>query len=167
MKYLIFLFLPAILGAQTVVYTYNLDTFANRVDSFYLEETATGRLVSTGDLSAIDPGERGQSITNPIFFSDTAALTAFWQNLKQDSINLAAKIGGLQKQADLLGKKYRAIWYLSDSVFHGYTGGPKSVALPPELLLQQAEEQPDPAPEPTAKPKKQKATTRKKGGKKQ
>lgn len=159
MKKSLFLFLLFSLSGlgygQTLVYTYSLDTFAGRVDSFFLEETISGRLVSTGEVSALDPGGRPQTITNPIFFSDTAALTAFWQALKQDSINLAEKISDLQERATLLGAKYRAIWYVADSVFNGYTGGPKSVLLPPELM----EAQKAPAPAPPEKPKKQKATT--------
>ena len=68
MKHILFaLLLPALLSAQSVTYTYSLDTFHNganlRVDSLYLIETVTGFLVnSDATLSTVQRGDREQSL---------------------------------------------------------------------------------------------------------
>ena len=115
------------LSAQIVTFSYSLDTTHSggiaRVDSFYLVETTIGSLIQSGQL--VQTGGRSQTFANPIFFTDTASLTAYWVQLKQDSINLSERIASLRAQADILGAKYRAIWYVQDSVFSGYSGGPK------------------------------------------
>lgn len=125
MKHILFaLLLPALLSAQSVTYTYSLDTFHNgaklRVDSLYLIETVTGFLVnSDATLSTVQRGDREQSLETPIFFSDTAALTRYAENLLQDSLNLFAKIENLKIQADIAGAKARAIQHVRDSVIYG------------------------------------------------
>lgn len=123
-KAFVFLLFPALLSAQAVTYSYSLDTFhigGNlRVDSLYLIEIVTGFLVnSDATLGTEQRGDRDQSLETPIFFSDTAALTRYANNLLQDSINLAAKIQNLKTQANLAGEKARAIQEVRDSVIYG------------------------------------------------
>lgn len=118
-----------------LTYTYTLDTVHAggivRVDSFYLVETVTGFLVNDGAIQPAFQGARSQTLETPLFFSDTAALTAFYTQLKNDSIALMQRADVLRTQALVAGAKYRAVWYVADSVFYGYTGGSRSLRLPP------------------------------------
>lgn len=167
MKNTIILFFLSLcsVSAQVVTFTYTLDTVHSggvvRVDSFYLTETTTGSLIETGALTS--PGGRSQQFANPILFTDTAQLTAFYLQLKADSIALLERSNVLRDQAAVAGAKYRAVWYLADSVFYGYTGGPRSLRLPPPDEDSAPLSIPAPAPEAAKKPK---AVTGKKGTKK-
>lgn len=119
---------------QAVTFSYTLDTVhrgANmRVDSFYLIETTTGDLVQTG-VPIRGAGQRAQSFQNPVFFSDTLQLTAYYLQLKNDSITLMHRAAAIQAQAVIAGAKYRAVQYLADSVLYGHTGGSRQVVAPP------------------------------------
>lgn len=113
-----------ILAGQTLIYSYSLDTFhvgGNlKVDSMFLVETVTGTLVSSGapDLGTTT-GARDQSLSTPIYITDTAQLTTLASRYLQDSINIAAKLGYLKAQMELLGAKARAIQHIRDSVIYG------------------------------------------------
>lgn len=125
MKHFVFtlsLFLTAfVLSGQTLVYTYELDTVHSggsmRIDSFYLVENVTGQLVGTGAVA--DVGDREQTLSSPIFMTDTAQLTTLVEQYLQDSTTLAAKIVALRDQSIILGAKARAIQALRDSVIYG------------------------------------------------
>lgn len=108
-------------------YTYSLDTVHSggilRVDSMYLVETTVGNLVGTGavsDFSATSgTGDRSQSLSSPVFISDTSQLTTLVEQYLQDSTTLDARINLLRAKAATLGLKARAIEAIRDSVIYG------------------------------------------------
>lgn len=120
---------------QAVTFTYTLDTVhrggALRTDSLYLIETTTGDLVQTG-VPVRGSGQRAQTFQNPVFFSDTMQLTAYYLQIKNDSVTLMQRAAALEAQAVIAGAKYRAVQYLADSVLYGHTGGSRQFVAPPE-----------------------------------
>ncbi len=90
-----------------------------RIDSFYLVEIVTGFLVNDGTSPTKFQGQRSQTLSTPLYMTDTAQLTALASSFLQDSVNLAAKISALRNQAVLLGAKARAIQHVRDSVVYG------------------------------------------------
>jgi len=110
---------------STITFTYGLDTFhtsggALRTDSLFLVETVSGTLVSQGTVADIGgTGTRKQTLSSPIFLTDTAQLTQLVERYLQDSTSLQEKIDALRTQMELLGAKARAIEQVRDSVIYG------------------------------------------------
>ena len=169
MKYLIALiclFLaPEFAGAQqAVTFSYSLDTFKRggglRTDSMYLIETTTGALIQSG--IPVSSGSRDQTFQNPVFLSDTAQLTDYYRQLRDDSITLMRRAAVMQAQAAVAGAKYRAVKFLADSVLYGITGAQRSISLPPQELPQAPAAKKQAAPQGKKQPavrEKQKAVT--------
>lgn len=130
---------PAFAGAQHgVTFSFSLDTFKRgatlRTDSMYLIETTTGALIQSG--IPVSSGSRDQTFQNPVFLSDTAQLTDYYRQLRDDSITLMRRAAVMQAQAAVAGAKYRAVKFIADSVLYGITGAQRSISLPPQELPQ-------------------------------
>lgn len=121
---ILLLSMASYLGAQTLTYTYELDTVhtggSMRVDSFYLVENVSGFLVNDGALNnSSQQGDRSQTLSSPLYMTDTAQITSLAEQYLADSISLQAKIDRLRSEVQVLGAKARAILHLRDSVVYG------------------------------------------------
>ena len=129
MKYITILLFVALAAAgaaqDTTSIVYELDTLrfagASR-DSFFLKITATTKLASK---------KRPDVKIEEILFQDTSELTGYIRALRGRFADLELQKAQIDVEYNKTDRHVKDLEYLRDSVFTGYTGGPRAMLAPP------------------------------------